>query len=279
MSLEEVKSRLEGFNKLTHEISNSHAMLKKLQRSHTLVLWHDHSTIVGSGCLLMTIHTLYDPAVFLNKDEYEAVSGKKCARSIQNIVEEPELYILCMSKSSLSDQLATIADQLHCLPSLEQPIVSSNTVSIYDVLKFFVGDRPAQSFERGNQVRGNYKCGSCGCRTNRIDDLAHVFFLPWRSLNDLQNLVLNGRYGNQSGTLKPFANLNKEQLKEELCARGVLDLGRRKCELLSELRSILCGAQRVPTILIINPSQPLPQLHLQSYTVLDCEPLHDLKAI
>ena len=132
----------------------------------------------------MTIHTLYDPAIFLNKKEYEAVSGKIYARSIQDIVEEPELYILCMSISSMSDQLATMADRFDCLPSLEQPIVSCNIVLIYDVLKFFVVDHPAQSFERGNQVGGNYKCGSCGCRTDRIDDLAHAFFLPWRSLND-----------------------------------------------------------------------------------------------
>ena len=132
-----------------------------------------------------------------------------------------------MSKSSLSDQLATIADRLDCLPSLEQPIVSSNNVPIYDALKFFVGDHPAQSFERGNQVGGNYKCGSCGCRSDRIDDLALAFFLPWRSLNDLQKLVLNGRYGKQSGILKPFANLNKEELKEELRVRGVLELGRK----------------------------------------------------
>ena len=52
-------------------------------------------------------------------------------------------------------------------------------------------------------------------------DLAHAFFLPWHSLNDLQKL------GKQSGILKPFANLNKEQLKEELRVIGVLDLGRK----------------------------------------------------
>ena len=39
----------------------------------------------------------------------------------------------------------------------------------------------------------------------------------------------------------------------------------------------MCGAQRVPTILISNPVQSLSELNLDSYTVLDSEPLHDLK--
>ena len=110
LSIEEVKVTLQSLGEITHVMSNHHALLKKLQRSRTLVLWHDHSTILGSGYLLMTIHTLYDPAVFLKTDEYGRLIGKDCARSIQDVVEEPELYILCMSSSSLSDQLATIGD-------------------------------------------------------------------------------------------------------------------------------------------------------------------------
>ena len=277
LSIEEVNVTLQSLGELAPVMSNRYALLKQLQRSRTLVLWHDHSTILGSGYLLMTIHTLYDPAVFLQTVEYERFTGKNCAKSIQDVVEEPELYILCMSSSSLSDQLATIGDRLDCLPSLEQPIYSSNNIPIYDSLKLFIGDHPAQSFERGTQVGGNYKCGGCGCRSDRFDDLAHVFNFSWRSLDDLQSLVLKGKYGKQPSLLKPFANLSKEQLKEELRIRGVFDLSGRKPELRSELQTILCGVQRVPTILINNPLQTLSQLHLPFYTVLDCEPLHDLK--
>lgn len=43
------------------------------------------------------------------------------------------------------------------------------------------------------------------------------------------------------------------------------------------LASLLKGAQHVPTILVLAPSQSLPSLNLQRYTVLDCEPLHSLK--
>ena len=85
-----------------------------------------------------------------------------------------------MSSSSLTDKLATIADRLDCLPDLEQPIMTSN-IPIHNCLWFFSGDHPAQSFEKGTQVGGNYKCG----KSDRNDDLAHAFYLPWRSLADL----------------------------------------------------------------------------------------------
>ena len=213
LSLEELKSKLESLGEETSNDSDRYSLLKRLQRSCTLVLWHDHSTILESGYLLMTIHTLYDPAVFLTKNEYENVTGKKCARSIQDVVEEPELYVLCMSSSSLSDQLTTIADRLDCLPNFEHPIISSNNLPIHDSLRFFTGDHPAQSFERGSQVGGKYKCGSCGCSRDRIDDLAHAFSCPWRRLADLQRLVIEGNYGMQAGILKPFANPSKQTIK------------------------------------------------------------------
>ena len=46
---------------------------------------------------------------------------------------------------------------------------------------------------------------------------------------------------------------------------------------MSRLQSVLCGPQRVPTILIKCPSQSLSEINLDGYTVMDCEPLHDLK--
>ena len=233
LSLEEVEEKLRSYAEIhaSTGIVDQYLLLKKLQRSRTLVLWHDHSMIVGSGYLLMTIHALYDPAVYLSTAEYERKSGRKCARSVQEIVEEPELYMLCMSSSSLSDQLSTISDRLDCFLDLSKPVNSSKNVPIHDSLMFFIGDHPAQSFERGNQVGGNYKCGSCGCKTSRIDDLANIFSCQWRSLTDLQKLVLAGKFGNQPGILKPFSNLKKDELQEELHARGVFDLSGKNLSL------------------------------------------------
>ena len=117
-----------------------------------------------------------------------------------------------MSSSALSDQLGTIGDRLDCLPCLNEPVYSSNNIPIHDTMLFYTGDHPASSFERGCQLGGNYKCGSCGVRSTRIDDLAHVFSLPYRSLADSQKLVLKGKYGKQPSILKPFANLKKQEL-------------------------------------------------------------------
>ena len=41
--------------------------------------------------------------------------------------------------------------------------------------------------------------------------------------------------------------------------------------------NILCGIQRVLVLLLLNPTRALSQLSVEEYSVLDCEPLHDLK--
>ena len=53
---------------------------------------------------------------------------------------------------------------------------------IYD---FFCGDKPAQQFERGTQLGGNYKCGSCGIKSTLMQDLGHALQCQWRTLAEL----------------------------------------------------------------------------------------------
>ena len=55
MSFDGVKETL---SELKQDITDHHSVLKELQRSRKLVLWHDHSTILKSGYILMSIHTL-----------------------------------------------------------------------------------------------------------------------------------------------------------------------------------------------------------------------------
>ena len=178
-----------------------------------------------------------------------------------------------MCSSFLADQLAIIPDKIDCLQELQESITSSNNVCINDALHFFIGDHPAQAFERGTQSGGHYKCCSCGCRTSRMDDLAHALCLPCRSIKDLQKLALNGKHGNKEGILKPFESLSAAQLREESIARGVFDVKGNKSELTNKLQKILLGVQRVPTLLVTKPTQPLQELNLEKYTILDCEPL------
>ena len=79
------------------------------------------------------------------------------------------------------------------------------------------------------------------------------------------------------GCSKPFDDLDVDHLGQELVARGIYDFERTKKERLQLLKETLKGIQRVPTLLLNNPTETLTQVHLEGYTILDCEPLHDIK--
>ena len=162
--------------------------------------------------------------------------------------------------------MATIADRIDCLLDLQQPIKLTKGIPVHDKLKLSIGDHPAEAFKRGSRIGGNFKCSSCGCLSSRMNDVAHVFSCHWRSLEDLQKLVLQRKFEWKASVLKPFDRLSKQNLLEELRRRGVLDVLGSKKELLSKLQSILMEVQWVPTILITNPSQKLADLNLQGYT-------------
>ena len=95
------------------------------------------------------------------------------------------------------------------------------------VLRFFCGDAPARHFERGTQLGGVYKCGSCGYKDAMMADLAHALQKTWRSLDNSQHLILAGKFGNATGQLKPLDGLLVADLREELKARK-LPLKERK---------------------------------------------------
>lgn len=46
------------------------SQVTKLERTRTLIVWHDHAMLLGTGYLLMTVHVAYDPAVFFTQQEY-----------------------------------------------------------------------------------------------------------------------------------------------------------------------------------------------------------------
>ena len=64
ISPDDIKDKLKALGELKPDMTNPHDVYKSLQRSRKLALWHDHSTILNAGYILMTIHILYDPAVF-----------------------------------------------------------------------------------------------------------------------------------------------------------------------------------------------------------------------
>ena len=96
-----------------------------------------------------------------------------------------------------------------------------------------------------------------------MDDLAHSLRCTWRSLTDLQSLVLTGKLDGTPGAVKPSLSQGTSQLQQELLKRGITDVSPPKRDLLCELNSILRGVQHVPTLLISNPSQCLAEMGLE----------------
>lgn len=218
-------SELEGMNReqilqllsiAHHSTPNSwstaqlQAEIMSIQRTRNLAIWHDHSTILKTGYILFAVWVVYDPAVFF--------TDKECGigSNIQETVEQPTIYMLAPSSSSPSDQLALIPDRVECLQELTNPLKSSNGITVLDRMRFFCGDKPAQQFERGTQIGGTYKCGGCGCKDSMMQDLAYSIQCKWRSLFDLQQLVLGGKFGCCSNKLKPFENLKVADLGRSL---------------------------------------------------------------
>ena len=81
----------------------------------------------------------------------------------------------------------------------------------------------------------------------------------------------------QPQLLAPLQDLRVEDLGKELQARGHNELDQHKPALQKDLKQLLKGVNRVPSLLPLNPQQGLHDLHLMKYSVMNCEPLHDVK--
>lgn len=92
--------------------------LKQYERTRSIGIWHDHSTILGRGYILLTAKVLYDPAIF-NSSSIHALSIK----NVQAFVEEPEICMIAMSSSSINDQAALITDRVSCIQDMSQLIM------------------------------------------------------------------------------------------------------------------------------------------------------------
>ena len=48
--------------------------LRQFERTRTIGIWHDHSTLLGKGYVMITAKVMYDTAVFKTKQELEGAS-------------------------------------------------------------------------------------------------------------------------------------------------------------------------------------------------------------
>ena len=186
-------------------------LLQKLERTRTLAIWHDHSTLLGKGYVMITAKIIYDKAVFKTRSELGAHVD-----SVQTITEQPQIHniMLAVCSSAVENQAALIGDRNSCISDLCIPLHDSRGTEVKDELVFFYGDKAAQQVERGTQQGGAYKCGSCGCESHMMDDFAYSMRCICRSLADLQSIALSGIYGKQPSVIRPFQTLSSKKLQE-----------------------------------------------------------------
>ena len=252
LSFEELSQRVSKFETIdTNDRQYLMKRLKNLEHTWHLSLWHDHSVVLSRGYILVTLSVIFDEAVF----DVSLYDERKHGVKLQEYVEQPEIYMICMSSSSVDDQVAIIPDRLECLSSLSQPLISGNGVEINDVLRFFVGDHKAIAFEQGAQCGGNFPCGTCGIHVSKFTDQTHALRRRVRSLQDIQNLATSGRFGKRFNVVRPFENLTMGEIQTELRLRGCIDVDMPKAQLVAKLKSILEGVQRVPSLLLSCPTQ------------------------
>ena len=74
-----------------------------------LALWHDHSTILYTGCILFAMWILYDSKVFMMESEYYTLSRQQIS-NLQEVIEEPVIYMIAPSSSLPELQIALVPD-------------------------------------------------------------------------------------------------------------------------------------------------------------------------
>ena len=94
------------------------------QRQRSLVVWHDHATILNNGLIMITVHVVYDKAMFLTNEEYYHKTGRRA--NVQCEVEQPEIYMLVLGSSSVEDQAAILPDRVECLSGMTNPVSTTN---------------------------------------------------------------------------------------------------------------------------------------------------------
>ena len=239
-----------------------------------LKIWHDHSSIAGHGHLLVLISVIYDSSFYLTTEEAKKKTGKDI--DVQSTVEIPEIHILGRSSSSIEDQSLFSACRNECLRELSTPLYLITGARVTDTVRFFHGDGPAQQFEAGNTIGGNYCCVGCGVNSKRIDDLAYAFRCPQLDLQQRQEFLLQGVAWKHISA-RPLDKLLISDLRKELSMRGVPVKGKKKPILEQDFDDLKLGISNFPALLLDSPETTLQSLNLQQYEISPTEPLHDLK--
>ena len=121
-------------------------IIKKVEWSRTLWMWHDHSTVLSYGLVLVMVGVTYDPLTFYTDEE---VPNSFNRMSLQEFIEQSEIHIPAHCSSISSDRAGLIPERVACLESLSVPIITENGITLKDRLAFFKGDKHSAWFEAG----------------------------------------------------------------------------------------------------------------------------------
>ncbi|KAI8481571.1 hypothetical protein Bbelb_406710 [Branchiostoma belcheri] len=265
-------------NNDTLSLEEKKEKLKTLRTTRHLCRWLDHSTILNTGYLLVTVHTLYDPAVYYTAKELEEQGRGQV--DIQSEVEKPEVYLLARSRGSIAEQLLYSDCQRSDLQSLSETVQYKDN-QVTDWMRCFIGDGPAQWVEAGEQHIGTYGCSAgCGAPMSRFADLGFCFRRKVKSLEERRQVVVSlpsGASENNKGVC-PFKGLKKEELLRNLEATGMeYDTTGNKSVLEQELKEHLEGVSHVPALCFGQQNSTMSEINLLKYEVSPCEPLHVTK--
>eukprot|EP00731_Ephydatia_muelleri_P009736 Em0005g322a len=245
--------------------------LQKLSQSANVLTIENGFTLMGT---LILVSAIYDPALYVTDEEVFRRTGMYV--NVQAIVERPELHIIGRSTSSIEDQRKFIECRRQCMQQMGTKLFTSEGLEITDVLRFFHGDGPAQQFEAGHSIGGNYCCVGCGARSTLFDDIVHCYRSPKLSFKDRQEFVLKGASWEKNNAT-PFDGLSIEQLRVELARRCIDIKGKKRPQLDKDFEELKMGIVSVPALLQTNPTESLESLNLVQYEVSPLEPLHDIK--
>ena len=278
MSSIELQKRLSFLGELDEEMSidEMKKLLKELERSRHIQIWHDASTVANHAHILFSVNILYDQAVFYTNSEYKQKFGETI--DVQSIIEIPELYLIGRCRST-DEQLGYIETREECLKEMTKLIKIDDQILLKDTMRMFHGDGPAAQLENGNQKGGHYFCPNCEVHIHLAHDITYNYQLKLKSFEDMKDKVMDGKYGRKysvDGKIKPFEELKKGEITEELISRDISPDKTTKKDLQQMLKRELKGSVRVPILFKNNPMGDLSSLNLERYEIALVEPMHDI---
>ena len=255
------------------------AQIKGFEQNRHLLVWSDHASVMNHGHLMLTVKTLYDEGFYLTREEYKEIYGKDL--DIETLIEEPQLYIFSRCRDSLQGKVAYTDTRREDILEMNVKIrINGHENMVTDTMKYFNGDHPEQASESGNLEGGDVPCAGCGARAQSFIDLEYCFRAEHLTLEDRRLKVLQGPAGRsrRNGGIKPFFNLKKDEIFDELDWRQIkYNTRMQKKELEMLLKDELGGVARVPLLCQGNEFESLSNTPLKQYEVLSSEALHDIK--